>query len=95
MLQELKASYPTKRVIPSSDNNLKKPITTHAISRAVSRIRAKLKIAHFVPHNFRRTIANRLAELGVAPHVIEKMLGHKLGGIMAIYNRHDWIDEQR
>jgi hypothetical protein len=23
------------------------------------------------------------------------MLGHKLGGVMAIYNRHDWIDEQR
>lgn len=95
LLQELKSSYPTKWVIPSSDNNLKKPITTHAIARAVSRIRAKLKIAHFVPHDFRRTIATRLAEQGVAPHITEKMLGHKLGGIMAIYNRHDWIEEQR
>ena len=95
LLQELKSAYPTKWVIPSSDANLQKPITTHSIARAVSRIRAKLKIAHFVPHDFRRTIATRLAEQGVAPHVTEKMLGHKLGGIMAIYNRHDWIDEQR
>lgn len=22
------------------------------------------------------------------------MLGHELGGIMAIYNKHDWFDEQ-
>jgi hypothetical protein len=22
------------------------------------------------------------------------MLGHELGGIMAVYNKHDWIDEQ-
>jgi hypothetical protein len=28
------------------------------------------------------------------PHVTEKMLGHELGGIMAIYNKHDWYDEQ-
>lgn len=41
-----------------------KATTTHAIARAVSRIRAKLKIAHFVPHDFRRTIATRLAEQG-------------------------------
>lgn len=95
LLQELKDAYPTKWVIPSSDNNLKKPITTHAIARAVSRIRAKLHITHFVPHDFRRTITTRLAEQGIAPHVTEKMLGHKLAGIMAVYNRHDWINEQR
>lgn len=23
------------------------------------------------------------------------MLGHVLGGVMAIYNKHDWLDEQR
>jgi hypothetical protein len=27
--------------------------------------------------------------------VIEKMLGHKLGGVMAVYNKHDWINEPR
>lgn len=24
----------------------------------------------------------------------EKMLGHVLGGVMAVYNKHDWLDEQ-
>ncbi len=28
------------------------------------------------------------------PHVVEKMLGHELGGVLAIYNKHDWLDEQ-
>ncbi len=23
------------------------------------------------------------------------MLGHVLSGVMAIYNKHDWLDEQR
>ena len=54
-----------------------------------------LKYEHFVPHDFRRTISTRLSEKKVMPHVTEKMLGHELGGIMAIYNKHDWIDEQR
>lgn len=32
---------------------------------------------------------------GVAPHVTEKMLGHELTGVMAVYNKHDWLDEQK
>jgi hypothetical protein len=31
----------------------------------------------------------------VAPHVIEKMLGHELGGVLSVYNKHDWIAEQK
>ena len=29
------------------------------------------------------------------PHVTEKMLGHAMQGVMAVYNKHDWIEEQR
>lgn len=95
LLQELKSAYPVKYIIPSTDNNLQKPITSHSIARAMRRIRAKLNINDFVPHDFRRTIVTRLSEINVPPHVTEKMLGHKLGGVMAVYNRHDWINEQR
>jgi len=28
------------------------------------------------------------------PHVVEKMLGHELGGVLAVYNKHDWLDGQ-
>lgn len=45
-------------------------------------------------HDIRRTIATRLSELGAPPHVIEKLLGHHMGGIMARYNLHDYLDDQ-
>jgi integrase len=46
-------------------------------------------------HDLRRSFATGLARLGVAPHVIEKCLNHKLGGIAGIYQRHDYAAEMR
>lgn len=60
----------------------------------MQRLNDRMKLEHFVPHDFRRTIVTRLSENVIMPHVTEKMLGHELGGIMAIYNKHDWLDEQ-
>jgi len=48
----------------------------------------------FTPHDLRRTFASRLADLGVAPHVIEKMLDHKMIGVMAVYNRAEYHNER-
>jgi integrase len=48
----------------------------------------------FVPHDCRRTFATRLNELGVAPHVVEKMLNHTLPGVMAVYNRAEYTAER-
>ena len=50
--------------------------------------------ATFRPHDLRRTFATRISELGVAPHVVEKMLGHKMPGVMAIYNHADYWPER-
>jgi integrase len=47
------------------------------------------------PHDCRRTIATGLAEMGVATHVGEHALGHAMPRILAIYNRHDYLSEQR
>lgn len=48
------------------------------------------RLAHWTPHDLRRTVATRMAELGVQPHIIEAVLnhvsGHK-GGVAGIYNR--------
>lgn len=37
----------------------------------------------------------KMAELGVAPHVSEKILGHKLTGMLAVYDQYDYIPEQQ
>jgi len=49
-------------------------------------------------HDARRTFATRLAELGVAPHVIERLLNHTTGtisGVAAVYNRAKYLEEMR
>lgn len=39
----------------------------------------------FMPHGFRHTIRTRLLKLGVAPHLIEEVLGHTVGGMAGVY----------
>ncbi|CEO40541.1 tyrosine-type recombinase/integrase [Photobacterium kishitanii] len=46
-------------------------------------------------HDLRRTLATKLNDLGVAPHVVEQLLGHSLGGVMAIYNRSQYLPEKK
>jgi integrase len=55
-------------------------------------------LAHWTPHDLRRTVATRMAELGVQPHIIEAVLnhvsGHK-GGVAGIYNRATYDRKKR
>lgn len=50
----------------------------------------------WTPHDLRRTFATRLGELGVAPHIVEKLLNHTFEGssVAAIYNRSELLDER-
>ncbi|MCU8386677.1 site-specific integrase [Vibrio vulnificus] len=75
--------------------SLNKPITISAANRFIRRQRQLLTLTHWRTHDFRRSISTICSALGTAPHVTEKMLGHDLGGVLAIYNKHDWIDEQK
>jgi len=48
-------------------------------------------------HDLRRTAASGMAEIGIAPHVIEKVLNHVTGqisGVAAVYNRHAYRREK-
>jgi integrase len=55
-------------------------------------------LAHWTIHDVRRTVATRMAELGVQPHIIEAVLnhvsGHK-GGVAGVYNRATYDKEKR
>ena len=49
-------------------------------------------------HDLRRTCASGMARLGIAPHVIEKVLNHSSGaisGVAAVYNRYAYTEEKR
>lgn len=75
--------------------SLNTPITISGANRYIRRLRGSLDIPHWRTHDFRRSISTGASELGVAPHVVEKMLGHDLGGVLTIYNKHDWLNEQK
>jgi integrase len=74
---------------------------TGAISgfgRAKIRIDFMMQANEWRLHDLRRTAASGMARLGVAPHVIEKVLNHvsgEISGVAAVYNRHGYTAEKR
>lgn len=56
---------------------------------------ARAGVPHSTIHDLRRTMATRLSDEGIPPHVIEKMLNHQMEGVMAIYNRAEYLTERR
>jgi integrase len=53
------------------------------------------KVRRFTPHDLRSTARSYLSDFGVAPIVAERCLNHKLGGMLAIYDQHDYLEERR
>jgi integrase len=75
-------------------------ITGQAIGRQLKRtaerlIPKELVSDYFRPHDTRRTLVTNLADRGIGLHVLEKHLGHQLVGVMAHYQKSDWLDQQR
>jgi integrase len=55
-------------------------------------------LAHWTPHDMRRTSATMMAELGIQPHIVEAALNHISGhkaGVAGIYNRASYEAEKR
>ena len=72
------------------------PIERRVITRAIDRLieSGALPLDRFTPHDLRRTVRSRLSDLGVMPHVAERILAHKLGGVLQIYDRADYLPER-
>ena len=47
------------------------------------------------PHDLRSTARSHLAALGVPVVVAERCLNHSLGGLVAVYDQHDYMTERR
>lgn len=49
-------------------------------------------------HDIRRTATTGMAQMGIAPHVADRILNHVQGtirGVAAVYNRHTYLRERR
>lgn len=65
------------------------PCSHLTLSRPLNRTNLR-----YTPHDLRRTMATRMSDLGVMPHVVEKCLSHQMTGVMQIYNRADFLPER-
>jgi integrase len=63
--------------------------------KAVLKVRARSGVSDFRLHTLRTTVRTRLSELGVAPDVGERILGHSMGKIRSVYDKHDYLPQMR
>jgi integrase len=94
MVIELLESLPRNGIYVFSTNS-RTPIS--GISKAKTRLDNFSNTSEWRIHDIRRTVASKMAELGIAPHVIEKVLNHSTGqisGVGAVYNRHTYLREK-
>ncbi len=75
--------------------SLDKPLDSSSASLYMRKLRKEIGIPEWRSHDFRRSLSTNLSGEGIMPHVTEKMLGHELRGVMAVYNQHDWLAEQK
>jgi integrase len=94
-LREIKALAPTSDYVFPARRTRKKNLTMspETVNWAVSEI--EHKVDHFTLHDLRRTARTQLAALGIAPHVAERCLNHKLPGINDVYDTHDYLTERK
>jgi integrase len=58
----------------------------------------RCSVKDWTVHDLRRTAATRMADLGVAPHIVEAVLNHVSGhkaGVARVYNRASYAKEKR
>lgn len=70
----------------------------NGFSKALRHIQTRSKTDNWRFHDLRRTAASGMARLGIAPHVVEKVLNHISGtisGVAAVYNRYGYDAERR
>ena len=48
----------------------------------------------WVLHDLRRTARSLMARAGVRPDVAERVMGHVIGGVEGVYDRHSYRDEK-
>ncbi len=74
-----------------------RPIHERTINEAIERLRERKlpELRQFSPHDLRSTARSQLAALGIDIIVAERCLNHSLGGLVAVYDKYDYMTERR
>lgn len=71
------------------------PVTLNAAINLFCKNTMGEKCRRFTPHDLRSTARSHLAALGVDLQVAERCLNHSIGGLVAVYDQHDYLEERR
>jgi integrase len=55
----------------------------------------KVMVPRWTIHDLRRTARSLMSQAGVAPDHAERALGHVIGGVRGVYDRHAYREEKR
>ncbi|HCG9712283.1 TPA: site-specific integrase [Vibrio parahaemolyticus] len=109
ILQELKVRacgseyiFPSRRMSKRAAH-VSADTLNHAISKMFGKtsrtsyedVLSKEGIDYFTVHDLRRTCRTLLAKLDIQGHIAERCLNHKLKGVEAVYNKHDYFEERK
>ncbi|HUW37137.1 MAG TPA: integrase arm-type DNA-binding domain-containing protein [Rhodocyclaceae bacterium] len=71
------------------------PVTLNAAINSLCAKTLGANCRRFTPHDLRSTARSHLGALGVDLLVAERCLNHSLGGLVAVYDQHDYLTERR
>ncbi len=46
-------------------------------------------------HDLRHTFATMLNDIEIEPYIVEQLLGHAFAGVMAVYNRSQYLERRK
>src|SRR5712691_3215067 len=77
---------------PAADDD--QAMGIYAMNTALQRCRDELGMPKLSPHVLRHTFTTQVSGIGVAPHIVEKLLNHSLTGMLAVYNHQQYYAER-
>jgi integrase len=87
--------FPARKMQISSLPHICPNTLNAALAKRILPALAAEGVPPFVIHDLRRTARSHLSALGVAPHIAESCLNHKLKGVAGVYDRHGYFDERK
>jgi integrase len=52
-------------------------------------------LPHWTHHDLRRSACSHMNEIGIEPHIVEQILGHKIQGVASRYNHASYQNQKR
>lgn len=83
-------------VLPARKHGYSKKSNTvsrSTLNAALARV--SIGVRDFTPHDLRSTARSHLGAMGVDIIIAERCLNHELGGLVPIYDKHDYLDKRR